>query len=701
MVAKYQDNRSVKITSPFGPNALLFARMSSVERVSQPFHCELALFSENDYLDADKILGKPLGVALTPGPAGVPPRYFHGFVTEFAQTGFNRDFKEYRAVIRPWCWFLTRTADCRIFQGKTVPDIFKEVCHQAGFKDFEVRLGTYEPWEYCVQYRETDFNFLSRLLEHEGIFYFFEHSQNKHVLVLADDVSKCNAAPGYESVPFYPETDSPALRERDHLQSWSFQKSFQSGAFATRDYNFRAPTSLPASTATISRGHGASTFEIFDYPADVTNIKAPDGERPGKVRTGVERVAKLRVQEMQVSQMTARGGGDAAGLAAGRVFKLTGHPHHALSIQYLITSTSIDLSSNDYHSGGSSAGTQFAISVEAVDAREAYRPARTTPKPVVQGTQTAVVVGPRGEEIYTDEFGRIKLQFHWDRYGKDDENSSCFIRVGQVWAGKNWGGIHIPRIGQEVIVSFLEGDPDRPLVIGSVYNAANKPPYDLPVNMTQSGIKSRSSKTGTPEHYNELRFEDKKGAEQVYLHAEKDQKIEVENDESHSVGHDRKKDVKNDENTSIGKNRTESVGANESITITKDRTESVGGNESIDITKDYTQSIGGARSLSVAKDESVTIGGGRSEQVTKDEAVSIGKSRTHDIAEKDSLSVGKQLLIDVGDQITIQSGEASITMKKDGTIVIKGKDITLDGSGKINVKASGDVILKGSKVTQN
>jgi type VI secretion system secreted protein VgrG len=701
MVAKYQDNRSVKITSPFGPNALLFARMSSVEQLSQPFHCDLALLSRDEALDPDKILGKPLGVALTTAP-DQPPRYFHGLVTEFAQTGFNGQFHEYRAVIRPWYWFLTRRADCRIFQGKSVPEIFENVCHEVGFKDLEKRLGSsYEPWEYCVQYRETDFNFLSRLLEQEGIFFFFEHSQNKHVLVLADDVSKCKTAPGYESVPFYPATDSEALRERDHLKTWSLQKSFQPGTFATRDYSFQQPMSAPAGTSTVSRGHDATRFEIFDYPAEVTKIKATDSDRAGKLRAGMERLVKVRAQEIQVSQTVARGNGDAAGLAAGRLFTLTRHPRRALGIQYLITSTTIDLSSNDYHSGGSPAGTQFAISVEAVDAREPYRPARTTPKPVVQGTQTAVVVGPKGEEIYTDTFGRIKVQFHWDRYGKLDENSSCFIRVGQVWAGKNWGALHIPRIGQEVIVSFLEGDPDQPLVIGSVYNGLNKPPYGLPENKTQSGMKSRSSTDGTGENCSELRFEDKKGAEQVYLHAEKDQTIEVENDESHSVGHDRKKDVKNDENTSIGKNRTESVGADESITIAKNRTESVGGNESIDITKEYTQSIGDSRSLSVGKSETVTIGENRTEEVGKNEDVTIGKNRTHNIAERDSLSVGKQLLIDAGDEITIKTGEASITMKKDGTITIKGKDITLEGSGKINVKASGDVILKGAKVTQN
>jgi type VI secretion system secreted protein VgrG len=688
MAAKYQDNRSVKISSPFGPNALLFARMSAVEHISQPFSAELTLLSEKSDLDADKILGKPLVVTLG---AGNCVRHFHGLVTEFEQTGFSERFHEYRAVIRAWYWFLTRTADCHIFQGQTVPEIVKAVCKQVGFSDIETRLGTYQPWEYCVQYRETDFNFLSRLLEQEGIFYFFEHSADKHVLVLADDIGRCKPADGYESVPFYPATAGDALRERDHLQSWSVQKSFQPGNFATREYNFEQPSPILAGTASVSRKHDPSKFEVFDFPADANQLTS----------AGVERVAKLRIQELQVSQMVARGGGDAAGLAVGKTFKLTGHPRPALNIEYLVTSTSIDLSSDSYHAGEGSGTTRFSLSVEAVDAREPYRPPRITPKPVVQGTQTAVVVGPKGEEIHTDEFGRIKVQFHWDRYGKLDEKSSCFVRVGQMWAGKSWGGIHIPRIGQEVIVSFLEGDPDRPLVIGSVYNGANKPPFPLPENKTQSGIRSRSSQDGTADNCNEFHFEDKKGSELVFLHAEKDQTFEVENDESHSVGHDRNKDVKNDEKTTIGKNRTESVGENESISIGKNRTESVTGAESIDIGKDRSLSVGGSSTVSVGKDETVSVTDNRTDEVGKNEEVTIGKNRTHSVGEKDSLSVGKQLLIDVGEEITIKAGAASITLKKDGTITIKGKDITLDGDGKINVKAGGDVILKGSKVTQN
>jgi len=356
-----------------------------------------------------------------------------------------------------------------------------------------------------------------------------------------------------------------------------------------------------------------------------------------------------------------------------------------------------------------------------------------TPKPVIQGAQTATVVGVGGEEIYTDEHARVKVQFHWDRYGKRDENSSCWIRVSQVWAGKTWGTIHIPRIGQEVIVSFLEGDPDRPIVTGRVYNGDNKAPYDLPANKTQSGIKTRSSKDGAAANFNEIRFEDKKGSEQLFIHAEKSQDIEVEKDETHWVGHDRTKTIDNDETThvkhdrtetvdhnetiKIGENRSENVGKDESITIGANRTESVTKDETVTIGKNRTESVGESESISVSKGQtisvgkaqSLTVGDGRTVNVGKDESITIGKkqdvnvgdARKTSIAKDDALSVGKKLIVSAADEISLTTGSASIIMKKDGTITIKGKDITLDGSGKINVKASSDVAIKGSKVTQN
>jgi type VI secretion system secreted protein VgrG len=707
MATSYQDQRSVKVTTPLGKDVLLFARMSAAEHVSQLFHLDLTLLSDQGDINADKLLGKPLGVTIQLDEKH--KRYFHGLVTEFSQTGYEERRHEYRAVVRPWLWFLTRTADCRIFQNKNVPDIFKDVCRQAGFTDHELRLGSsYDPWEYCVQYRETDFNFLSRLLEQEGIFYFFEHSENKHTLVLCDDVGKCNEVTGYDSVPYYPPTTAASRRERDHLSAWSFQKSFQPGTYAVRDFDFKKPTQALAGTSTISRQHDAAKFEVYDYPAEPAKL---DGK-------GVERVAKIRVQEQQVTQLTARGSGDAAGLSAGRVFKLTDYPRSDLNIKYLITSASIEVTADNYQTGGTKGDDdQYHVSLEAVDSREHYRPPRITPKPVVQGTQTAIVVGSKGEEIWTDEFGRIKVQFHWDRYGKEDENSSCWIRVGSPWAGKNWGAISIPRIGHEVIVAFLEGDPDHPIVVGSVYNGANKPPYALSANQTQSGVKTRSSKGGTAENCNEIRFEDKKGSEQLYIHAEKNQDISVEADETHSVGHDRTKTIDHDETVHVKHDRTETVDNNETITISGNRTISVGKDESATVGGKRDHTVGKAETIEVGDDQSITIaksqtqsigkdqtedvGGAQTLSVAKDQSVSVSGNQSVDVAKAIAVSAGKTYALTAADSITLTTGSASITMKKDGTITIKGKDITIEGSGKINVKASSDVIIKGSKIQQN
>jgi type VI secretion system secreted protein VgrG len=407
--------------------------------------------------------------------------------------------------------------------------------------------------------------------------------------------------------------------------------------------------------------------------------------------------------------MVGHGKGNAAGLAAGFKFKLDQYPRKDLNIEYLVTGTRHLITSDAGAAGAADPGTECSVSVDTIDARAMFRPARVTPKPIVQGAQTAIVVGPGGEEIYTDEHGRVKLQFHWDRLGKNDENSSCWVRVSHPWAGKEWGAIHIPRIGQEVIVDFLEGDPDKPMITGRVYNGANMPPYKLPANMTQSGVKSRSSKGGSPENFNEIRFEDKKGEELLFVHAEKDQTIEVENDENHSVGHDktytvghdRKKDVGNDETVSVKRDRTETVGGNEKISVGKSRTENVGDDEKIGIGKEQSITVGTSRTLSVTKNQSTTIGDNRKQQIGKEEEVQIGKNRKQNVGENDQLQVGKKLVITAGDEISLTTGSASVTLKKDGTITIKGKDITIEGSGKINVKASSDITMKGSKILQN
>jgi type VI secretion system secreted protein VgrG len=534
-----QANRLFQVTTPFGGETLLFGSMQTAERLSEPFEFVLILPSEQPELDADQILGKPVVVKIAAKDS--PPRYFHGLAADFAQINHgnpvSQGLSEYRLTLRPWLWFLSHTADCRWFQNKTVPDIVQEVCRRAGYTDLRLALsGTYDPWEYCVQFRETDFNFVSRLLEQEGIFYYFEHSQSKHVLVLCDDPAQLTTASGYASVPFKPVSGQNPMDTRENIFEWFVDKSFRSGTYATRQFEFKTPSPVLSGTSSIARVHNADKFETFDFPALAATPTS----------AAVERMARLRVQEKQTAQTLARGSGDALGLATGCVFALEKHPRADLNTRYLIRSTTISMSNGSYVSGDGRSSPEFKVSLEAALATEPYRPARTTVKPLVHGLQSALVVGPKGSEIHTDQFGRVKVQFHWDREGKMDENSSCWIRVAQSWAGKGWGAVQTPRIGHEVIIAFMDGDPDRPVIVGSLYNGANQPPYPVPANATQSGVRSRSSTGGTADNYNEILFEDLKGSEQLSFRAAKDHLLTVKNDSTTSIGNNLTTDVKGD-----------------------------------------------------------------------------------------------------------------------------------------------------------
>jgi type VI secretion system secreted protein VgrG len=737
-----QESRSFEVKTPLGKDVLLLHEMSGTETLSQPFLWELDLLSEKGDLNADDILGQKVSVSCIL-PNG-KKRYFHGIVSEFSQGGWLQRYYRYRASVRPWYWMLTRTADCRIYQEMTVPEIFEQVVKQYGFTDYELRLsGTYASREYCVQYRESDFNFLSRLLEHEGIYYFFEHVETKHTLVLADDPGQHRTFEGYETVPFYPPGGKDALRERDHLETWTYTKAVQSGSYATTDFDFEKPRKSLAGSATISRQHQQSTYEVFDYPGTLSQLESQQSDT----------TAKVRIQELQASYMVASGHGNAAGLATGRRFTLEKFPRKDLNIAYVIIQARYALSGDVYESGPTHEVPALEVSIEAVDARSPLRAPRTTRKPMIHGAQTAMVVGPAGEEIYTDKYGRVKVQFHWDRYGKQDEQSSCWIRVAQLWAGRNWGMIHIPRIGQEVIVTFLEGDPDRPIITGRVYNGDSMPPYGLPDNATQSGIKSRSSKGGAEANFNEIRFEDLKGSEQLYIHAEKNQDGVVENDETLTVGHDRTKTITHDETTKVGHDRTETVGDNETIRIGVNRTERVGANEEIHIGANRTETVGANETIAITANRTITVGSNetasvallRTHNVGINEMINVGAAqevnigaaqtitvgaaqmtsvgaaqmtnvglhrsvnvggnqahhiaggRSADVAASDKLHIGKDLVIEAGSSVTIRTGAASITMKSNGSITISGKDITLTGTGNIRVHGDGDVKIKGNK----
>ena len=520
-----QDNLPIQVKSGLGKDVLLFRGFSATEQLGRLFQFDVDVLSTDAGIQLQDVLGTPMTVQMD--LPGGEKRFFNGLVSRFSQEGAVGSLTWYHATLRPWLWFLTRTADCQIFQEMTVPDIIKKVFKDKGFTDVEDKLaGTYRSWVFCVQYRETAFNFVSRLMEQEGIYYYFKHTDGKHQLVLADDYSSHEPFPDYDTVPYFPPTASER-RERDHISEWSVAKEVQTGTFVLDSYDFEKPKGDLLVKSTIKKDHAHDDAEFFDHPGEYL----VSGEGNAYVNA--------RVQELAVQHEIAQGEGNAHGIAVGSIFTLDGCDREDQNREYLVVSTNCQAHEQGYESGSSASDLSFSCNFRAVPSEVPYRSPRVTPKPIVQGPQTAVVVGPQGEEIWTDKYGRIKVQFFWDRYGKSDENSSCWMRVAQVWSGKEWGAIQIPRIGEEVLVNFLEGDPDQPLVTGRVYNADRMPPYKLPDNQTQSGIKTRSAKGGHPDAFNELRFEDKKDEEEVYFHAEKDFNRVVENNDTLKVGYEK------------------------------------------------------------------------------------------------------------------------------------------------------------------
>ena len=556
-----QHTRLVHVDSPLGPEVLQLQRLEGREELGRLFSHELELVSSNPALPLDALLGKPMSLALElPGGSR---RYFHGIVARCSQGAGAGQFASYQVTLRPWLWLLTRTSDCRIFQNQKVPDIIKQVFRDLGFSDFEDALSrSYREWEYCVQYRETSFDFVSRLMEQEGIYYFFRHEKDRHVVVLADAYGAHSSVPGYASVPYYPRDEQQ--RERDHMFDWHLAQEVQPGSLELNDYDFQRPSARIDVRSAMPRPHSAGDYPLYDYPG--TYVQSSDGEH----------YAQTRIEALQSLHERIELSGNARGLGVGNLFSLTGFSRQDQNREYLIVSIRYYLVQESLESGAGGGSAQFESHLTCIDAQQSFRPLATTHKPMVQGPQTARVVGPAGEEIWTDQYGRVKVHFHWDRHDQSNENSSCWIRVSQAWAGKNWGSMQIPRIGQEVIVSFLEGDPDRPIITGRVYNAEQTVPYDLPANATQSGMKSRSSKGGSPANFNEIRMEDKKGAEQLYIHAERNQDIVVEVNESHSVGNNRNKSIGHDEYVTIGNKRTRIVQHVDELTVGEKKLDSVG-----------------------------------------------------------------------------------------------------------------------------
>jgi type VI secretion system secreted protein VgrG len=625
------------LTSTAGKD-LLIKQLSASEGLGQLFEFNVQAVSDNASLEPEDLLGKPACVALE--LASGDKRYFHGLVCAMGTDDAHDKRAGYRLVLRPWLWLLTRRSDTRVFQGQTMEQILKKVFEP--FKpDVEFKLvGALPTYEYCVQYRETDFNFVSRLLQQEGAYYYFVHEAAKHTLVIVNAPSAHKPSAHQSTFEFRASVDGQLNIEP--ITRWTAHKEIQAGQVVMRDYDFEKPQLTLQVQTKAPRKSASSLLEIYDYPGSYPDTSAGD------------RYAKIRMEEQQAGFMRVRGQGPVRALACGHRFTLVDHPRADQNKDHVVLSTQIDCTLSGYESG--SGQTSFNCSFTALDASETFRPPRIAPKPVVAGLHTAVVVGPSGQEIHTDAHGRIKVQFHWDRLGKKDEKSSCWVRVSTPWAGQNWGMIALPRIGQEVVVDFLEGDPDRPMVIGSVYNGEQKPPYLLPDHATVSTSKSRSSQQGGASNFNELRFEDKKGSEYVWLQAEKD---------FHQL-------VKND--------ATLQVDGNQQRLVALDLTEKIDGDVKVKIGKDSSQDVTGSHSVKTAKDAMLQAAQSVSQKAGTQIDIKAGTSFAAVAGTNVHIKGGANVVVEAGVMLTLKAGASTIVLGPSGVMVV-GSMVMINSGG--------------------
>jgi len=665
---------------------------NAVEKVSYPFGVMLTLVSR-DAIQVGDVVGNEALLTISSlqndklfptlsASAGSPDRYFHGVIRKFRHTGMNGRYYIYEAQVVPSFWRLSLKRNCRIFQNMKVQEIVGAVLEQSAVTSdrYEFRLQHEDiVKKFCVQFQETDLHFVSRLLEEEGIFYFFEHYEDKHVLVFCDTEAFYRDIAGNSEISF--NQGGGMVAEQESLSDFDFSQRLRPGAYTHKNYNFKTPT-LDLTTKFDNESEW-DQFEVYDYPGSYG-----EPERGNKL-------ARVRNEEIQALQNKGKGASNCVSLAPGARFQLKGHEWSDFNIKYLL----LEVSHGGTQPGvlgeqapdGSTPG--YSNVFMAIPASVTYRPERRHRKPVIPGIQSAKVTGPPGEEIYPDQYGRVKVQFPWDRDGKGDEKTSCWLRVSQIWNGSTWGSQFIPRVGDEVLVAFVNGDMDYPIIVGSAVNEANQPNYNLPAKKTQSGIRTRSYPNGNPDNYNELRFEDRKGSEEVYLQGEKDWNILIKNDKGQYVGHDETLNVRNNRSKTVGVDQGETIGANKTINVGANHVETIGSNMNLSVGSCKTEfvaintseTIGAAKELSVGAAYAVTVGGAMNTAVGLGQFEEIGLSK--------KIVVGNRFDISAGDKIEIICGKSQFSMDQDGNIILRGSNI--------DISASGNITIKGRKVSTN
>lgn len=706
--------------------ALRVFRFRGQESISQPFEFVIELVSDDADIDLAATISQPAYLLMRGRlyDGSRYERYVHGVVERFVQLAAGIRHSRYQATLVSQLKPLAYTRNSRIFQKQTTSDVTKKVLTDAKVPADTLNImlhGSYSPRDYCVQYQESDLAFVQRLWEEEGIFYFFEHEKDKAKLNLGD------GSHAFDSLPRYAEVE---LRDRPHLYEESLfefrsEAALRPGSTVMRDYKFKQPALDLEATA---EGDEHTDRQMYFFPGEYVE--------PGLGK----RLTKVRLEELQCQKSRYVGTGNVRAMAPGFKFTLNGHRRGSCNQEYLIVAVTHS-GSQPQALGEEAAGADGAVyenSIECIPAGVPFRPPRLTAIPSVPGVQTAVVVGPAGEEIHCDSHGRVKVHFPWDREGKKDDSSSCWIRVSQPWGGVSYGGVFLPRVGQEVLVQFLEGDPDRPVIVGRVYNGENPPPYGLPDKKTVSTFKTASSPGGGGS--NELRFEDAAGSEEIYLHGQLDMNTVIErdrtqkfgrdtadnvgrdrtrqvgNNETISIGVDRSATVGSNETLSVGSNQSLSVGSNQDVTVGANRTTSIGGNKTTTVTGSHTETVSGAQTVTVLQSltetvainyaETVgaamelTIGGAFTETVGAVKMSTIGGSLTETISAGHNESVGGSLGIDVAGGTSLSAGQGISMQAGQGISGKAGKDIGLDAGQGISGKAGKAISLDaGTKVT--
>jgi len=666
MATTTQANRLMAIYTPLGEDFFLINKVSASESLSELYSYEVELLHEEEKagftptaVDPTKIIGQGVTIEITQRDGTT--RQFTGMVNRFSQGTRHARFSFYYATIVPNVWLLTQIFQSRIFQQKSVPEILKII-----FEGFDVSYeiqGTFEPRNYCVQYRETDFDFASRLMEEEGIYYYFEHADGKHKMVIANTPQSHRDCPSKSTIPFFLDVSRAQEDFITSISTWQTDYNLQTGKVTLWDHNFQLPgKKLEADKPSVFSVGGNQELESYDFPAGYARkydgISKDGGEQPAELQKIFEdnwKTAEVRMQALDGRYKTAIGSSDCSSMSAGYRFQMTRHPNSSENGKYVLTSIVHEIEQNpayvtDDHTDQPYRNT-FNCMAHGAGATP-FRPVRKTAKPMIYGSQTAIVVGPAGEEIFTDKYGRVKVQFHWDREGQGDAFSSCWVRVAQSWAGNRWGMMFIPRIGMEVVVHFLEGDPDQPIITGCVYNPSTMPPYTLPDHKTKMTIKSDSSKGGGG--FNEIRFEDKKGEEQIFMHGQKDQDIRMRNTRRELIGNDRHLIVKRD--------KREKIERDKHIIIERD--------EIIKIERDLHRHVEGKIAFKTDQSFSHDIGQGKSEKVGGNYAIEAGQYNVK----------AKTIVLEAETGLTIKVGGNFVTVNAAG-VQINGTMVLINSGG--------------------